>query len=175
VADFTEVVEHGDDPLADSSSLAVYTISRAAARTHKVVLGGDGGDELFGGYLTYPASRVHGATVSRLPVSARRALAWAAKRLPTSEGKVTRSYKAMRFLRASHLPTNEAHFTWNGTWLPEDAGAPRARESAGVAVRSALQDLARRHALPERPDLLTSSGPTSRSTCRTTSWPRSTG
>jgi asparagine synthase (glutamine-hydrolysing) len=153
-ADFIEVVEHGDDPLADSSSLAVYTISRAAARTHKVVLGGDGGDELFAGYLTYRASHVHGATVSRLPVAVRRGLASAANRLPTSEGKVTRSYKAMRFLRASHLPTSEAHFTWNGTWLPEDAARLVRGESARVAVRSALGDLARRHALPERPDLL---------------------
>jgi asparagine synthase (glutamine-hydrolysing) len=153
-ADFLEVVEHGDDPLADSSSLAVYTISRAAARTHKVVLGGDGGDELFAGYLTYPASRAHARFVSRLPLAVRRALASAARRIPTSEGKVTRSYKAMRFLRASHLPTREAHFTWNGTWLPEDAARLVRGESAAAAARAALRDLARRHDLPERPDLL---------------------
>jgi asparagine synthase (glutamine-hydrolysing) len=153
-ADFLEVVEHGDDPLADSSSLAVYTISRAAARTHKVVLGGDGGDELFAGYLTYPASRAHSAVVSRLPAGVRRALTGLANRFPTSEGKVTFSYKAMRFLRASQLPTREAHFTWNGTWLPEDAARLVRGESARAAVRSALRDLALRHALPERPDLL---------------------
>jgi asparagine synthase (glutamine-hydrolysing) len=152
--DFLEVVEHGDDPLADSSSLAVYTVSRAAARTHKVVLGGDGGDELFAGYLTYPASRAHAAVTSRLPVLVRRALASAGKRLPTHEGKVTRSYKAMRFLRASPLSTREAHFTWNGTWLPEDATRLVRGESARAAARSALRDLALRHGLPERPEPL---------------------
>jgi asparagine synthase (glutamine-hydrolysing) len=152
-ADFLEVVDHGDDPLADSSALPVYTISRAAARTHKVVLGGDGGDELFAGYLTYRASGVHRDVVSRLPNGVRSALAAVAGRIPVSEGKVTRSYKAMRFLRASRLATKEAHFTWNGTWLPEQAEGLVRGESARAAVRSALGELARRHGLPERPDL----------------------
>jgi asparagine synthase (glutamine-hydrolysing) len=151
---FLEVVDHGDDPLADSSALAVYTICRTAARTHKVVLGGDGGDELFGGYLTYRASGVHREFVSRLPGGVRRALAAAAGRIPTSEGKVSRTYKAMRFLRAARLGTPEAHFTWNGTWLPEEAAGLVRGESAKAAARSALGELARRHGLPEQPDIL---------------------
>src|SRR5262245_26823317 len=55
--DFLGVVEHADDPLADSSSLAVWTLARAASKTCKVVVGGDGGDEMFGGYLTYQATQ----------------------------------------------------------------------------------------------------------------------
>ncbi len=39
-----------DEPFGDSSGLAVYLVSRHASRTHKVVLGGDGGDEVFAGY-----------------------------------------------------------------------------------------------------------------------------
>ena len=46
--DFLRLVEHADDPLADSSGLAVWTLARAVAREVKVVLSGDGGDELFG-------------------------------------------------------------------------------------------------------------------------------
>ena len=52
---FLDVTAHLDDPLADSSAMAVWTVARAASRRLKVVLSGDGGDELFGGYLTYPA------------------------------------------------------------------------------------------------------------------------
>ncbi|MBC7954049.1 MAG: asparagine synthase (glutamine-hydrolyzing) [Rhodospirillaceae bacterium] len=117
--DFLALAQHADDPLADSSALAVWTLSRAAAQDVKVVIGGDGGDELFGGYQTYAASRWHGSVMARLPMALRRALAAMAPHLPVSAGKVTASYKAWRFLRAAHLPTAQAHFCWNGTWLPE--------------------------------------------------------
>jgi asparagine synthase (glutamine-hydrolysing) len=121
VEDFTRVVDHADDPLADSSSLAVWALSRHAARSSKVVLTGDGGDEMFGGYLTYRATRLHWRLMSRIPLVARRGLARLAQRLPTTEGKVTPSYKAWRFLRAADLPWGVAHLSWNGTWLPRDA------------------------------------------------------
>ncbi len=39
-----------DEPFGDSSSLATYLLSKVVAKTHKVALGGDGGDEVFAGY-----------------------------------------------------------------------------------------------------------------------------
>jgi asparagine synthase (glutamine-hydrolysing) len=144
---FLGLVEHADDPLADSSALAVWTLAREAARGNKVVLGGDGGDELFGGYLTYRASRLHARLRRFLPPLLRRAVARAALQLPTSEGKVSFSYKLRRFLRALHLPGGQAHFTWNGTWLPEEAAALTVPGSARQAVRRALPLLAARHGL----------------------------
>jgi asparagine synthase (glutamine-hydrolysing) len=85
VADFSKLVEHADDPLADSSALAVWTLARAVSRRNKVVLSGDGGDELFGGYLTYQATKLHQQLTSRIPMPVRRALARVGRRLPTSE------------------------------------------------------------------------------------------
>jgi asparagine synthase (glutamine-hydrolysing) len=152
-ADFFRMVEHADDPLADSSALAVWTISREAARGNKVVLGGDGGDELFAGYLTYPASLVHASVVARLPRPLREAMATVAWRLPVGEGKVAPSYRAMRFLRAANRPTREAHFTWNGTWLPEAAAGLLRGEIAPAAARATLRELAERHRLTEPPRL----------------------
>ena len=126
LVDFPSLVAHADDPLADSSALAVYVLSRLAVAGNKVVLGGDGGDELFGGYLTYLATRPRRVT-RRLPGPLRRALAAVGNRLPTGEKKVTTSYKLWRFLRAADLPEGIAHFTWNGTWLPRGRSFMRGR------------------------------------------------
>ena len=42
---------HFDQPFADSSAIPVYLISKIASQSSKVIIGGDGGDELFNGYI----------------------------------------------------------------------------------------------------------------------------
>jgi asparagine synthase (glutamine-hydrolysing) len=48
--DFAEIVATLDEPFADPSSFPTWYLARATERHVKVVLGGDGGDELFAGY-----------------------------------------------------------------------------------------------------------------------------
>ena len=50
---FDKVVYHLDFPVADPSTMAIYLICEEAARHLKVVLSGEGSDELFGGYKVY--------------------------------------------------------------------------------------------------------------------------
>lgn len=150
---FLDIVRHGDDPLADSSSLAVWTLAREAGRHVKVVLSGDGGDELFGGYLTYKATACHAVVTSRVPLGVRRFLAGWARYMPTREGKVSASYKAMRFLRALALPPSEAHFSWNGVWMPEEAAGLLRGVKAPDAARAFFSRLVQTHGLPPRPTL----------------------
>jgi asparagine synthase (glutamine-hydrolysing) len=153
LGDFLTIVEHADDPVADSSAVAVYTLAREAARHDKVVLGGDGGDELFGGYLTYQATLRHDRLTWPLPPAVRRALQQAHRLVPVTERKVSGGYKLMRFLRAVDLPPHVAHFTWNGTWLPDAAADLASQSDVKTAARRALGNLALRHALPQRPTL----------------------
>ncbi len=154
LGEFLDVASHLDDPLADSSAMAVWTVARAAASRVKVVLSGDGGDELFGGYLTYPASTWHARLQRWLPDAAWKAAAAASAHLPMNDRvKVGADYKLHRFLRAMPLPTNEAHFTWNGTWLPDAAATLVRGDAARAAAADALHRLAKAHVLERNPSL----------------------
>jgi len=48
-----KVIEQMDEPIGDLASVPTYLISKVAKEKVKVVLGGEGGDELFGGYRYY--------------------------------------------------------------------------------------------------------------------------
>jgi asparagine synthase (glutamine-hydrolysing) len=151
--DFSDLLKHADDPLADASQLSVWTLAREVARDYKVAISGDGGDELFGGYLTYRATAMHGWLAATLPMPIRRLLVRQAHQIPVSDQKVSGTYKLMRFLRALDRPTAEAHFTWNGTWLPETAAQMLHAPGIGVLGADALRELAARHGLSGRPGL----------------------
>lgn len=64
---FSKIVWHLDGEIADSSALAVYQLAEATIPHARVVLSGDGADEVFGGYATYNATRISAALGSYFP------------------------------------------------------------------------------------------------------------
>ena len=68
-----ELMQFYDEPFADPSMIPTYLVSRMAARSVKVVLSGDGGDEAFGGYARYAHDLKEAAVRRRLPTWFRRA------------------------------------------------------------------------------------------------------
>ena len=73
-----------DEPLADPSCIALYFVCKLAAEQVKVVLSGEGADEIFGGYNVY--SEPDGTWYDRLPMRLRRGIANAASLLPAKRG-----------------------------------------------------------------------------------------
>jgi asparagine synthase (glutamine-hydrolysing) len=53
IENISQVIYHLDCPVAGPGSFPQYIVSRMAARHRKVVFGGQGGDEVFGGYTRY--------------------------------------------------------------------------------------------------------------------------
>ncbi len=86
--DAIETVQyHMDQPLADPSCIALYFVSRLASEYVKVVLSGEGADELFGGYTCYNDPRVFKIYQTLVPYAIRKALCKLAKKLPDIKGR----------------------------------------------------------------------------------------
>jgi asparagine synthase (glutamine-hydrolysing) len=64
---FQKIVEQYDQPFGDSSCLPTWIVCKEMAKRSKVVISGDGGDEMFGGYDRYLTARQL-ATLARLPL-----------------------------------------------------------------------------------------------------------
>ncbi len=79
----TKIGRYFDEPLGDTAAVPTFIVSEFAVRHVKVVLTGDGGDEIFGGYESFFATdRLRWADA--VPQIARDAVSWIADRMPYS-------------------------------------------------------------------------------------------
>jgi asparagine synthase (glutamine-hydrolysing) len=78
-----KLMKHFGEPFADASAIPTFIVSEFAARSVKVALSGDGGDELFGGYTSLQqVERL--SPLDRVPQSVRRLVSRISDRLPYS-------------------------------------------------------------------------------------------
>ena len=111
-----------DEPLADPSIFPLYLLSRFASEHLKVVLSGDGGDELFAGYQTFQAHklmRYYGALPSFVKDSIRKI----SLHLPVSHDYLSADYKLKQFLKADGVPAEIRFFLWRGAFSIADKEA----------------------------------------------------
>ncbi len=113
------VVRGVAEPLADPAILPTFLLARAARQQVKVILSGEGADELFGGYPTYIGHKV-APIYDALPSFVRAALRRAVQRVPSSTKKVTLEFLLKRFVSDAEKPWIERHLAWFGTGLSMD-------------------------------------------------------
>lgn len=102
-----------DEPMGDSSILPTYLLSRFARQSVTVALGGDGGDELFGGYAPFQALGPAKIYCQMLPRALRNFILTQVNRLPASEGYLSFEFKLKRTLQGLQYPMA----IWNPVWL----------------------------------------------------------
>ena len=155
-----EVISQLDQPIADFSVFPTLLVARMARRWVTVALGGDGGDELFGGYDTYRADRLSARFLDWQPARLRAAAEWLARGLPLGKGKRGLANELRRFLEGARLPPDWQHVRWMMFLREEQRARLYTREfHAQVAgateglVRAVLGDGADRLAAQMRCDI----------------------
>jgi asparagine synthase (glutamine-hydrolysing) len=115
------VVWYLDDPVADPALVPLYFIAREARKHVKVVLSGEGADELFGGYNIYrePLSL---AAFERMPAGLRRALGRLSTRLPDG-------MRGKDLLRRGAIPLEQRYYGNARLFRDDELGFLRTRDA----------------------------------------------
>ncbi len=144
-----EFAYYSDEPSADAGALPVWFLSKLCKARTTVALSGEGADELFAGYLTYPANRI-ARYLRALPSSSLRLVLSALGHWPVSDEKISFEYQLKRLLNGSLMPPEQAHVYWNGTFSEAEKRSLLRTQPPG-AFDAMLAEL--RLALPGNDDL----------------------
>jgi asparagine synthase (glutamine-hydrolysing) len=105
-----------DHLLADQAMVPLARLALEARQSVKVVLTGDGGDELLAGYATYRALSFARLYTGSVPRPLRHLLSRVSGLLPASRGKMTWPILLSRFLQATTGHVAQAHASWRTIW-----------------------------------------------------------
>ncbi|MBI4355021.1 MAG: asparagine synthase (glutamine-hydrolyzing) [Candidatus Omnitrophica bacterium] len=123
VAAVPDAVAHLDEPLADPGYLSVIQAASLASRHVKVVVAGDGGDELLCGYETFKVWEAADWMHRQLPAGVRGLLRACVALTPAQYGYMGLGYRARYFLRGLDVPAAWRNTCWIGAFTPDEARA----------------------------------------------------
>lgn len=127
------IIAHLDEPMADASFIPTYLLSRLVRKSVTVALGGDGGDELFGGYPTFEAARIAGR-IDRWAPWSKGLLKRAAQALPVSMDNLSLDFKAKQFTKGLGYPARIRSQVWLGAFADTELGALVSPDLAAEAL-----------------------------------------
>jgi asparagine synthase (glutamine-hydrolysing) len=107
-----ELVGKLDEPFGDFSIFPTFLVFKLARASVKVVLSGDGGDEILGGYETYVAQNLDRVYRMLPRLMRQRALPAIMNRLPPQPEKKGLINKTKRFVEGAALPESLMHVRW---------------------------------------------------------------
>ncbi len=116
-----EVVAGLDEPLGDASLMPTSLLSSFARESVKVALGGDGADELFGGYDPFLALRNAAIYERMVPRRVHLAIRLLADRLPVSHANMSFDFKVKRTLRGLKIRPALRLPIWMSGFDPDEA------------------------------------------------------
>jgi asparagine synthase (glutamine-hydrolysing) len=115
------LADYLDEPFGDSSFIPTFLLSRFASQHVKVVLGGDGSDELFAGYPTLTAHRIFLIYQKLFPKVFRTTVFQKlAQLIPASFDNISFDFKLKRFLDGEGRSLLERHHYWLGSFTDQE-------------------------------------------------------
>lgn len=136
-----ELIPLIDIPFADASLLPTYAISRLARHYMKVALGGDGADELLGGYGTFDAYE-SAAAVSWIPKNVWHVLGSILEyTLPVSHAYFSFDFKLKQFVRGSQFQDPENLAVWLGACTAEEVRALMEHHAVFPCISDTMRDM----------------------------------
>ena len=140
--------------IADPAWIPMSKVAERASRDVRTLLGGEGADELFGGYPTYLGAR-WAASYERVPKALRTGLRYLVEALPVSDKKMAVSFLLKKFVRDEQRNGMAQHRAWtaniSGEWLRRLGIEPAVEDACAdpAALLDAVQRHDFTHSLPE--------------------------